>query len=407
MSTDQIFPRKTDKVVLQRFLDLPQPQNRVMVEYIWIDGSGERLRSKCKTMVSEPKVPDEDNGNDATKNIIHDCPVWNFDGSSTAQAEGINSDMYLVPVALFKDPFRLHNNKLVMCEVLNYNKVPADTNNRRTCSEAMEEAKAFRPWFGIEQEYTLLDSDNYPFGWPKNGYPGPQGPYYCGVGFNCAYGRDIVEAHYRACLYAGVEIGGCNAEVMPSQVSLWCGVVWCCVVWCGVVWCGVVWCGVWEFQVGPCEGIEMGDHLWIARYLLYRVAEEFGIIVSLDPKPMTGNWNGAGAHTNYSTEAMRKPGGLKVIEDSITKLSKKHEEHIRAYDPNEGADNRRRLTGLHETSSIGDFSAGVANRSSSVRIPRQVAEDGFGYLEDRRPSSNCDPYAVTEIIVKTTLLDKD
>ncbi|KAL8588097.1 hypothetical protein ACOMHN_063933 [Nucella lapillus] len=358
---------KTNKVVMQRFLDLPQPQNRVILEYVWIDGSG-KLRSKSKTMKSEPpRVPD-------------DCPVWNFDGSSTAQAEGINSDMYLVPVALFKDPFRLHNNKLVLCEVLNYKKVPADTNNRRTCSEAMEEAKAFRPWFGIEQEYTLLDSDNYPLGWPKNGYPGPQGPYYCGVGFNCAYGRDIVEAHYRACLYAGVEIGGCNAEVMPSQ---------------------------WEFQVGPCEGIEIGDHLWIARFLLQRVAEEFGIIVSLDPKLMKGNWNGAGAHTNYSTEAMRKPGGLKVIEDSITKLSKKHEEHIRAYDPNKGADNRRRLTGLHETSSIRDFSAGVANRSSSVRIPRQVAEDGFGYLEDRRPSSNCDPYAVTEIIVKTTLLDKD
>merc|ERR1712236_106587 len=192
----------------------------------------------------------------------------------------------------------------------------------------MEKVKEMQPWFGIEQEYTLLDQDRHPFGWPKNGFPGPQGPYYCGVGASRVYGRDIVEAHYRCCLYAGINISGTNAEVMPAQ---------------------------WEFQVGPTEGIDMGDDLWVARYLLERVAEDFGVVVSLDPKPMVGDWNGAGAHCNFSTKPMRK----------------KHVSHIKQYDPNEGRDNERRLTGSHETSSIHDFSSGVANRGASIRIPRE------------------------------------
>ncbi|XP_050389519.1 glutamine synthetase [Patella vulgata] len=356
----------TNKTVLSKYLELDQPNGKVMAEYLWIDGSGEGIRSKCRTLDFTPKHPKE-------------CPIWNFDGSSTAQAEGSNSDMYLHPCAIFNDPFRKGNNRLVLCEVFKYNKKPAETNKRNTCNAVMEKAKDEKPWFGIEQEYTILDNDGHPFGWPKNGFPGPQGPYYCGVGANRVYGRDIVEAHYKACLYAGVDICGCNAEVMPAQ---------------------------WEFQVGPSEGINMGDHLWVARYILHRVAEDFGVVVTLDPKPMQGDWNGAGAHTNYSTKSMREPNGLAVIEEAIEKLSYQHVRHIKAYDPNEGKDNERRLTGLHETSSIHDFSAGVANRGASIRIPRQVAEDGYGYLEDRRPSSNCDPYAVTEVIVRTTVLNE-
>lgn len=334
--------------------------------YVWIDGTGEALRAKTRTVDFVPKHAEE-------------LPIWNYDGSSTYQAEGSNSDIYLHPVALYRDPFRGGHNKMVLCETFKYNHKPTESNKRHFLVKALEKCKEQEPWFGIEQEYTLLDSDKHPFGWPKNGFPGPQGPYYCGVGSNKVYGRDVVEAHYRACMYAGINIAGSNAEVMPSQ---------------------------WEFQVGPCEGVAIGDDLWMSRFILHRIAEDFGVVVSLDPKPIPGNWNGAGAHTNFSTKAMRNEDGLTEIEQAIERMSLKHEKHIRAYDPNEGKDNERRLTGAHETSSIHDFSAGVANRGASIRIPRHVAEERKGYLEDRRPASNCDPYSVADIIIRTCCLNE-
>ncbi|VDO00912.1 unnamed protein product [Rodentolepis nana] len=353
------------KSLLNRYLQLPHESSQFLATYVWIDGSGENVRCKTMTLAEEPKV-------------VKDYPIWNFDGSSTGQAEGSNSDVYLYPVAIFKDPFTRGNNKLVLCETYTYDQKPHASNKRRECEEVMNLVKAERPWFGIEQEYTILDVDQYPLQWPKNGYPGPQGPYYCGVGADRAFGRDIVLAHYHACLYAGVNISGTNAECMPSQ---------------------------WEFQVGPCEGVEAGDHLWIARYLLHRVAEDFGVVVSFDPKPMKGDWNGAGAHCNFSTLSMRTPGkGIDAITSAIDKLALNHEEHIKQYDPRSGEDNKRRLTGRNETSAIDDFSSGVANRGASIRIPRQVSENGYGYLEDRRPSANCDPYSVTMMLVKTTCL---
>uniref|UniRef100_A0A1A8I013 Glutamine synthetase n=1 Tax=Nothobranchius kuhntae TaxID=321403 RepID=A0A1A8I013_NOTKU len=355
-----------NKAVRQQYMSLPQG-DKCQVTYIWVDGTGEGLRNKTRTLDTEPRS-------------IDDIPEWNFDGSSTYQAEGSNSDMYLVPVCMFRDPFTLDPNKLVLCEVLKYNRLPAETNHRNSCNKVMEKAKEHSLWFGMEQEYTLLGTDGHPFGWPANGFPLPQGPYYCSVGANCAYGRDIVECHYKACLYAGVKIYGTNAEVMPSQ---------------------------WEFQVGPCEGIEMGDHLWVSRFLLHRVCEDFGVVATLDPKPMAGNWNGAGCHTNVSTKQMREDQGLQYIEKAIEKLSKKHKEHISQYDPRGGSDNARRLTGLHETANIHDFSAGVANRGASIRIPRQVGKDGKGYFEDRRPAANCDPYAVTKAIAQTCLLHSE
>merc|ERR1712212_80479 len=356
---------ETNKTIADRLMNLDISKcGKTQCMYIWIDGTGEGVRAKTKTVNFVPKKPSE-------------LPIWNYDGSSTGQAEGRNSDTYLYPQAIYRDPFRLGDNKLIMCDTYKYNKLPTETNHRKSCKETMDKAADQKPWFGIEQEYTLLGQDMHPFGWPDNGFPGPQGPYYCGVGANKVYGRDIVEAHYRACIYSGVNISGTNAEVMPAQ---------------------------WEFQVGPCEGITMGDDLWLGRFLLHRVAEEFGVVATMDPKPMMGDWNGAGAHTNFSTKAMREAGGLKVIEEAIDKLSRHHIRHIKAYDPNEGKDNERRLTGLHETSSIHDFSAGVANRGCSIRIPRDCAESKKGYLEDRRPSSNCDPYQVTDVLVKTVCL---
>ncbi|XP_075885315.1 glutamine synthetase isoform X2 [Nelusetta ayraudi] len=351
-----------NKAIKQQYMELIQ-SDKVQAMYIWIDGSGEGLRCKTRTLDSEPKT-------------VMDLPEWNFDGSSTYQSDGSNSDMFLIPVALFRDPFRKDPNKLVLCEVLTYNRQPAETNLRHSCSKIMSMVEDHRPFFGMEQEYTLLGVDNHPFSWPINGFPDPQGPYYCGVGADKAYGRDIAEAHYRACLYAGVNICGTNAEVMPAQV-------------------------------GTCEGINMGDHLWMARFILHRVCEDFGLIASFDPKPIPGNWNGAGCHTNFSTKEMREDGGLKRIEEAIERLAKRHRYHIRAYDPKGGLDNARRLTGDHETSNIDQFSAGVANRGASIRIPCSVGQDRKGYFEDRRPSANCDPYMVTEVLVRTCLLKEE
>jgi len=328
----------------------------IMAEYVWIDGSG-GLRSKSRTLTKPVKAVDE-------------LPEWNFDGSSTGQAPGDNSDVYLRPKAYFPDPIRLGDNIMVMCECWMADGTPNSYNFRHAADLVMAAYKDEEFWFGLEQEYTLLGFDGWPYGWPKSGFPGPQGPYYCGVGTGKVMCRDIVEAHYKACLYAGIKISGTNAEVMPAQ---------------------------WEYQVGPCLGIELGDHLWMSRFLLHRIAEEFGAKVTFAPKPIPGDWNGAGLHTNVSTKAMREKGGLKVIEAAMEKLALRHKEHMQVY----GEGNELRMTGQHETASYDAFSWGVANRGASCRINRAVAVDGMGYFEDRRPASNADPYQVTGIVVET------
>jgi glutamine synthetase len=186
----------------------------------------------------------------------------------------------LKPVRIFPDPFRGAPNILVLCECIAPDHTPIPSNTRRDAFESFNKALQEKPWFGLEQEYTLFHADKVtPLGWPKGGFPGPQGPYYCAVGTENSFGRLVVEAHYRACLYAGITISGVNGEVLPGQ---------------------------WEYQIGPCVGIESGDHCWMARYLMYRVCEDFGVCVSFDPKPIPGDWNGSGMHSNYSTEAMRQ-----------------------------------------------------------------------------------------------------
>ncbi|WFD30002.1 glutamine synthetase [Malassezia sp. CBS 17886] len=344
--------------LLAPYLDLPQ-RGKIAAEYIWVDVEG-NPRAKTTTL-------------DGPITSVSQLKEWNFDGSSTGQAPGGNSDVYLRPVAFFPDPFRGGDNLLVLAECYNNDGTPNKANFRHDAVKVFDQCKDVHPWFGIEQEYSLMGADDRPYGWPVGGFPGPQGPYYCGVGSGKVIARDLVEAHYRACLYTGVKHSGINAEVMPSQ---------------------------WEFQVGPCEGIEMGDHLVIARYLLARIAEDWGVKVSFHPKAVPGEWNGAGCHTNVSTEAMRSPGGMKEIEVAIERLGKRHNEHIAVY----GEDNELRLTGRYETGHIGAFSAGVANRGASIRVPRHVAQQGFGYFEDRRPASNIDPYRVTGIIAETVCL---
>lgn len=343
-------------------------------EYIWLDGAKpvQRLRSKARIV----KLPSDG------EIEISNFPQWSFDGSSTYQASGNDSDLLLEPVNFVEDPIRGEGNYLVMCEVLYPDGTPHFTNQRARLREFMEAgAAAEEPWIGFEQEYTLMKG-NAPLGFPETGgFPSPQGPYYCSVGSDAAFGRAVVEAHTKACLDAGLMIYGINAEVLPGQ---------------------------WEFQIGyrgfdgeSADPLTVSDHLWIARWLLYRIAEDFGVVPSFDAKPVKGDWNGSGKHTNFSTKSMRDPlTGMTAIENAIEALSGRHPEHIAVY----GDGLPERLTGLHETASIHEFKHGVADRGASIRIPQPVALKGYGYLEDRRPAANADPYTVSARILETICL---
>jgi glutamine synthetase len=320
-------------------------------EYIWIDGTKPTAILRSKTKI----IPDGEPG------------IWGFDGSSTNQAPGKASDCVLRPVFTCPDPIRGGDDVLVLCEVLYTDMTPHETNTRSLCEQVATKYADQEPWFGIEQEYTFL-KDGHPLGWPKGGYPGPQGPYYCGVGSDEIWGREVVEAHTEACMAAGLAISGTNAEVMMGQ---------------------------WEFQIGPAGPLEAADQIWVARWLLYRIGEEFDVAATLDPKPVPGDWNGAGAHTNFSTNTMRE--SYDAVITACEALGKNAEEHITNY----GAGVENRLTGLHETAPWTEFSYGVSDRGASVRIPWQVEKDGKGYLEDRRPNANMDPYVVTRLITNT------
>jgi glutamine synthetase len=292
-----------------------EQHGKIIAEYVWIDGTGINVRSKSRTL---PGVVSD----------VSELPQWNFDGSSTEQATTENSEITLKPVAMFPDPFRGGDNILVMCSTYKFADAekttlePANTNFRHFSEPIFDAGKDEHPWFGIEQEYTLFEVTNaftkWPLGWPEGGYPPAQGPYYCSVGATTCFGRVVMDLHYKACLAAKITISGTNGEVMPGQ---------------------------WEFQIGPCEGIDIGDHLVMARYLLGRVTEDLNIGLDFHPKPLAGDWNGAGCHTNYSTQAMREEGGLKDIHAAIECLEKTHSEHIEIY----GTGNEMRLTGKHET----------------------------------------------------------
>ena len=322
-------------------------------EYIWIDGTEPTARLRSKTKVLADKA---------------EPPIWGFDGSSTNQAPGSNSDCVLQPVLTVPDPIRGGDDKLVLCEVLLTDMTPHPTNTRSKLRPIAEKFAGQEPLFGIEQEYTFFKAGR-PLGFPDGGgFPAPQGFYYCGVGADEVFGREAVERHLDNCLKAGLSISGINAEVMPGQ---------------------------WEFQVGPLSPLEVSDQLWLARWLLYRTSEDLGISATLDPKPVKGDWNGAGAHTNFSTNAMRET--YDAIITACEALAKRADEHVANY----GADIEHRLTGLHETAPWTEFSYGVSDRGASVRIPWQVEVDKKGYIEDRRPNANMDPYVVTRMITDT------
>jgi len=322
-------------------------------EYIWIDGTEPSAQLRSKTRILADGVTD--------------FPIWGFDGSSTNQAAGHASDCQLKPVSVYPDPLRGENDVLVMCEVMNVDGTPHTTNTRALLTPIADEFADQESWFGIEQEYTLF-KEGRPLGFPVGGFPGPQGPYYCSAGAENAFGRPIVEEHMDACLYAGLALSGINAEVMPGQ---------------------------WEFQIGPAGPVEVSDQIWVARYLMHRIAEKYDVTFSIDAKPMKGDWNGAGAHTNFSTKAMRE--GYDPIITACEALGEKFLEHINGYGP----DIKDRLTGAHETAPWSEFSYGISNRGASVRLPWQVEIERKGYLEDRRPNANMDPYVVTRLITNT------
>ena len=327
------------------------------LEYIWLDGFKPTQSLRSKTRIERD-----------FSGKIEDCPMWSFDGSSTQQAEGNDSDCLLKPVAIFPDPDR-SNGYLVMTEVLNADGTPHESNGRATIDDDDNDF-----WFGFEQEYFLNDpTTNLPLGFPENGYPSPQGQYYCSVGAKNAFGRDIVEDHLDQCLEAGINVEGINAEVATGQ---------------------------WEYQVFAKGAKNAGDQVWVARYLAERNAEKWGVSIDLHPKPIKGDWNGSGMHANFSNEVMRTKGGEELFNKICEAFDGKNiKKHMDVY----GAHNEERLTGLHETQSIDKFSYGISDRGASIRIPIGTVEDGWvGRLEDRRPASNGDPYKIASVIVSTT-----
>ena len=330
---------------------------KAKLEYIWLDGTAPTQCLRSKTQVRH------DFGG-----TLEECPMWCFDGSSTNQAEGNASDCLLKPVAIYPDPDR-SNAFLVMTEVMNADGTPHVTNGRATINDDDNDF-----WFGFEQEYFLWDVDTQlPPGFPHGGFPAPQGPYYCSVGAANTFGRDCVEEHFDICLEAGLNVEGINAEVAAGQ---------------------------WEFQCFAKGAKQAGDEIWVSRYLLERTGEKYGYAINYHPKPLGDtDWNGSGMHANFSNGAMRDLGDETVFTKICEEFGKNIERHISVY----GADNDQRLTGKHETQSINGFSYGVSDRGASIRIPIGTVEDGWkGRLEDRRTSSNADPYKVAAAIIKTT-----
>ena len=326
------------------------------LEYIWLDGFLPTQSLRSKTRIER---------NFSGK--LKDCPVWSFDGSSTQQAKGNDSDCLIKPVAIFPDPDR-SNGFLLMTEVLNADGTPHESNARSTIDDDDNDF-----WFGFEQEYFLWDPiTNIPLGFPEKGFPPPQGQYYCSVGAANAFGRDCIEEHLDQCLEAEINVEGINAEVATGQ---------------------------WEYQIFAKGAKNAGDQVWVARYLAERNAEKYGLSINLHPKPIKGDWNGSGMHANFSNGAMRDSGDKNIFNKICEEFGKNIKKHINVY----GADNDQRLTGLHETQSIDKFSYGVSDRGASIRIPIGTVEDGWkGRLEDRRPASNGDPYKIASVIVSTT-----
>ena len=331
-------------------------------EYIWIGGKGE-FRGKTRVLEGVRS--------------LNQVPKWNYDGSSTDQAGTRDSEVILHPVRIVRDPFSKGDHFIVLCETRKPDGTPLPNNYRPQACQVFKAHAKEEPWFGLEQEYFLIRAETkFPIGFTRHGMCRPQGPFYCGVGTGNAMGRDVAMKHMRMCIDAGLKISGINAEVAPGQ---------------------------WEFQIGPVEGIDAADQLLIARYLLERVCEGFDLIVSYAPKLLSGDWNGSGCHTNFSTRAMRdgtpEKEGIEFIEEAILKMKTNHDADMKEY----GENNHLRMTGQHETARFDTFTHGKANRGASVRIGNDTYKNKKGYFEDRRPAANANPYRVTSTLLRTVM----
>ena len=326
------------------------------LEYIWLDGYAPVPNLRGKTLIKEYD----------TFPGLDELPDWGFDGSSTLQADGSNSDCVLKPIRIFPDPAR-KDGALVLCEVMNPDGTPHVSNKRATILDDDG------TWFGFEQEYFFY-KEGRPLGFPDAGYPEPQGKYYTGVGFSQvgSVARQIVEEHLDMCLECGINHEGINAEVAKGQ---------------------------WEFQIFGKGSKKAADEMWMARYLLERLTEKYGIDIEYHCKPLGDtDWNGSGMHANFSTEYLREVGGEEYFKALMAQFEKNLDAHIAVYGP----DNHMRLTGKHETAPWNKFSYGVADRGASIRVPHSFIKNEYkGYLEDRRPNSQGDPYQIASQILKT------
>mmetsp|Transcript_10122 Transcript_10122/g.8919 ORF Transcript_10122/g.8919 Transcript_10122/m.8919 type:complete len:332 (-) Transcript_10122:133-1128(-) len=259
----------------QYFLESTNQFDKLIAEYIWIDGTGASVRSKSRTLSSKISS-------------ISDLPEWNFDGSSTGQAPGHDSEVILKPVNFYPDPFRGGDNILVLCSCHRYDSKaalmkPANTNFRDNAVELFNTIEDHQPFTKILQSCTLYKKmsilGQQQLGWPEGGFPASKGNFYNGVGTNNSHGRSIMDSYLQACLYIGVKISNLNSGEMPGE---------------------------WEFEIGPCKGVETGDQLWMARYLLSRITEDFGTSLTFEPKPIKGNLKKKGCFTKFFTISMRE-----------------------------------------------------------------------------------------------------
>jgi len=342
---------------------------KIRLEYVWLDGyqPEPNLRSKVK-------IVDYESIKNALAIGVSKLPMWNFDGSSTKQAETGDSDRLLKPVRMYMStvfPVELHT-VYILCEVLNPDGTPHKTNTRSLLNDEQEDL-----WLGFEQEYFIQRGFGEGILGHDRRFVEPQGKYYCGVGSNVV-GREFVEKHTDMCLEYGIDITGTNAEVALGQ---------------------------WEYQVFSKGKLKGGDDLWMSRYFLYKISEEYGYEITLHPKPLQqGEWNGSGLHTNFSTETMREGENYMTLwereeyfKSIFSSFESRHYENIKNY----GSQNDLRLTGEYETQSIDKFSWGISDRGASIRVPQSTADKWTGYLEDRRPGSNADPYKIVYQIMET------